>query len=457
MKRSYVIVGAGIGGLIAAWRILVGDPKASITIIERNTYPGGLLAGIEYPNGLYFDIGTHIFQETGITEVDSFIQDAVPPEDLIIFENGTGDIAGSFLNGVLQTNASFPDLRNIDDFAALSADLQKHVLGVTKVPGIDPLAKMSDVSYARFGKKITEDVVYGIQENLFKTPVAELAGFSLLLSGISRVISGDKENWIENSGSEVYRSIFGFPEQLELPAEFRHGRKSFYSRKAGSRRFIDGIVTNLSKQGVQFLFNCNIELFDLNDLTFDLSIKNQTTQIKADKVIFSNGVMGAAKVCGTDISSVSLDRPLAHTIYNLQLAERTSSPVSYFYGMDKSVDFYRVTNYRTFSGNNSDRRISIEILGTIENDNLLEDLLNQLHRIGFIKSKAIDFSEVEKLPTGFPSPTVKNMNGLVDIANILYKTLPNSVTVTGLGSQHGLFFQNDIIKDVYNRTDILLA
>ena len=86
MKRSYVIVGAGIGGLIAAWRILVGDPKASITIIERNTYPGGLLAGIEYPNGLYFDIGTHIFQETGITEVDSFIQDAVPPEDLIIFE-----------------------------------------------------------------------------------------------------------------------------------------------------------------------------------------------------------------------------------------------------------------------------------------------------------------------------------------------------------------------------------
>ena len=89
--------------------------------------------------------------------------------------------------------------------------------------------------------------------------------------------------------------------------------------------------------------------------------------------------------------------------------------------------------------------------------NLLEDLLNQLHRIGFIKSKAIDFSEMVKLPTGFPSPTVRNMNGLVDIANILYKTLPNSVTVTGLGSRPGLFFQNDIIKDVYNRTDILLA
>jgi len=457
MKRSYVIVGAGIGGLIAAWRILVGDSKASITIIERNTYPGGLLAGIEYPNGLYFDIGTHIFQETGFIEIDSFIQNAIPQEDLLVFENGSGDIAGSYLNGVLQANASFPDLRNTDDFAVLREDLQKHVLGVSTVPPIDPLAKMSDVSYSRFGRRVTEDVISGIQESLFKTPAADLAGFSLLLSGISRVISSDKENWIENSDNEVYRSIYGFPEQLELPAEFRHGRKSFYSRKSGSRSFIDGIVADLKKHGVQFLFNCNIESFDLNELSFGLSIESQITRIKADKLIFSNGVIGAAKVCGTDISSVSLDRPLAHTIYNLQLGDLTTSPVSYFYGMDKSVDFYRVTNYRTFSGDDSDRRISIEILGTIQNDNLLEDLLKQLQKMEFIKSNSIDFSEVVRLPTGFPTPTVKNMRGLVDIANILYKTLPNSVTVTGLGSQPGLFFQNEIIKDVFNRTDSLLA
>jgi oxygen-dependent protoporphyrinogen oxidase len=457
MKRTYVIVGSGIGGLISAWRILSVDNTAAITIIERSSQPGGLLSGIVYPNGLYFDIGTHIFQETGLNEMDSYIQGAIAPEELIVFENGTGDIAGSYLNGVLQTNASFPDLRNNNDFAVLSAELRKHLLGVSNLPTIDPLAKMSDVSYARFGKRITEDVVYGIQENLFKTPASELAGFSLLLSGISRVICGDKENWLENSVNDVYRSIYGFPEQLELPAKFRHSRKSFYSRVAGSRRFIDGIVDDLRERGVQFLFNCNIESFDPNELTFDLSIENQNVRIKADKVIFSNGVIGAAKVCGIDISSVSLDRPLAHTIYNLQLEERTSSPVSYFYGMDKSVDFYRVTNYRTFSGNDSDRRISIEILGTIQNDNLLEDLLKQLQKMEFIKSKAIDFSEVVRLPTGFPTPTVKNMRGLVDIANILCKTLPNSVTVTGLGSQPGLFFQNEIIKDVYNRTDSLLA
>jgi protoporphyrinogen oxidase len=455
MKRSYVIVGAGIGGLIAAWRISVRDSEASITIIERNTYPGGLLAGIEYPNGLYFDIGTHIFQETGVNEIDSFIQGSVPEDDLLVFENGTGDIAGSYFNGTFQTNASFPDLRNTDGFPMFSADLQKHLLSMSNVAPIDPLAKMLDVAYSRFGRRVTDDVVSGIQESLFKTPAAELAGFSLLLSGISRVICSDKESWIENSENEGYRSIYGFPEQLDLPAKFRHGRQSFYSRKAGSRSFIDGIVAVLKKQGVQFLFNCNIESFDINELSFKLSIESQNTRIKADKVIFSNGVIGAAKVCGTDIS-VSLDRPLAHTIYNLQLAEVTNSHVSYFYGMDKSVDFYRVTNYRTFSGNDSDRRISIEILGTIQNDNLLEDLLKQLYKIGFIKSNAIDFSEVVKLPSGFPSPTVNNMRGLVDIANILYKTLPNSVTVTGLGSRPGLFFQNDIIKDVYNRKDILL-
>jgi len=68
MKRTYVIVGSGIGGLISAWRILSVDNTAAITIIERSSQPGGLLSGIVYPNGLYFDIGTHIFQETGLNE-----------------------------------------------------------------------------------------------------------------------------------------------------------------------------------------------------------------------------------------------------------------------------------------------------------------------------------------------------------------------------------------------------
>ena len=83
---KYAVIGAGITGLMAAKAILDKDSDAHVTIIERDQVVGGLLAGIEYSEQeLYFDLGTHIFQETGIDEIDNNLLSAIPPKDLIHF------------------------------------------------------------------------------------------------------------------------------------------------------------------------------------------------------------------------------------------------------------------------------------------------------------------------------------------------------------------------------------
>ena len=103
---KYLVVGGGLSGLVAAHAILDSNLSGNITIIEKSSSLGGLLAGKMYPKqNLYFDIGTHIFQETGQSEIDKFLLNAVTPKDLIHFPVGKGDLAGVVVKGKLQNNS----------------------------------------------------------------------------------------------------------------------------------------------------------------------------------------------------------------------------------------------------------------------------------------------------------------------------------------------------------------
>jgi len=55
-----VIIGAGPGGLGTAWR-LAELGFTDFLVLERNSYPGGLAASFQTPEGFIFDIGGHVF------------------------------------------------------------------------------------------------------------------------------------------------------------------------------------------------------------------------------------------------------------------------------------------------------------------------------------------------------------------------------------------------------------
>ena len=100
---KYVIVGGGITGLLSAKIIRDRHPKAKITVLEKENFLGGLLSGIKYKeNDLYFDTGTHIFQETGNAIIDDILKSSIGADYLIHYPVGKGDIAGLFINGNLR-------------------------------------------------------------------------------------------------------------------------------------------------------------------------------------------------------------------------------------------------------------------------------------------------------------------------------------------------------------------
>ena len=129
------------------------------------------------------------------------------------------------------------------------------------------------------------------------------------------------------------------------------------------------------------------------------------------------------------------------------------SDLCYLYGFDRGCDWYRLTNYRAITRDPNDRRLTIKVLGRLEIDQRLlpTHILKRLCHFGFLDSDAIQFSDVLKLSSGFPSPTTQNMDALAALGKYLEADLPEGILLGGIGLSNGLFFQNEVVKHLYDR------
>jgi len=449
-----VVIGGGIVGMIAALSLKKKFPKEDVMLVEKSGSLGGLLNGTTYEkNDLYFDLGTHIFQETGKKELDELLIGSIPKEDLIFYDINSGDYAGGVFFNKFQQNSHFPDLRNFTD-NTFRKEIDHHISELTEVPVIDRLSPLMDVSSKRFGKKFSNEFIAPIMENMFEHKRDDLSAFALELTGFVRVVLDDFEIWKDKIESPIYKAIAGIPDQRLLSSDLHHGRRSFYSKKNGSKSLVDGLEKKLIEEGINIQKNSEIKILDKESLSLAFTDKfGDSKNFNASKIVIATGVIGASFLLDFNIENFPLDKPLPHSIINIELQNITNSDLCYFYGFDQSTDWYRITNYRGFSSNNNDRRISIELLGNAANnsDNYDSVILNQLRDLEFITSEAINFVDYVKLPTGYPSPTVNNMQNLCKIGQELSKDLPDNIILGGIGSSEAKFFQNEVVEDLFER------
>lgn len=436
------------------------NPEAQITLLERSPQMGGLLNGIEYPDqGLYFDLGTHIFQETGNAEYDSILLNAVPAQDLLHFPVGCGDLSGSVFCGRLQETIHFPDIRRHPDASALIACVREHIRGLSHLSELDRSASLLETAAAKFGWTFAQKVLGPILEHLFCTPADKLSGFAMQLPGLTRVVVDNYEDWLRAVSNGLYRSVVAVPDQRRLPAAMRHTRQSFYSRSLGSRAFVDGIVWRLFNAGVHLVNDVHVERLDMQCSLIEYQAAGRTHTLSYDSLVMATGAIGAAHLLKLDLSSYQFERPLPHWLIHLRLAESCPSDLCYMYGLDSTCEWYRVTNYRAFSGADADRRLTVEILGRngIDNEAWPRKVVEHLAALGLLRSAAYDFSAVMRLPVGFPSPTRSNIISLINLGKKINEVFPPNAALCGIGANGGLFFQNEVALDAYWRAHRLVS
>lgn len=456
---NVVVIGGGIAGLMAAIGAQKANPGAKITLLERSSQWGGLLAGKSYDEErLYFDVGTHIFQETGDSEYDAILLDSVPEKELLHFPIGLGDVSGAVFDGRLQTNTSAPDIRRRKDKEQLIADLRQHVAGLEQAPPLKRERPLLEAASLRFGKLYAETVIGPVLSHAFGLPMDKLAAFSLELAGVSRVVIDEHQDWLRSARNESYRSIAAIPDQRNLPEEFRHSRRSFYSKTHGSKAFIDGLVQRLAN-GNDLLLSAQVEKVNLPENEIHYQISGAKHVIHYDRLILAAGAIGAAHLLGIDLADFSFDRPMPHRLMHLRLVRECPSDLCYLYGLDRSCKWYRVTNYKAFSGREEDRRLTIELVGQRKSDEepTPSAVTSHLAEIGLLDSADFTFCDTERLPAGFPSPTRDNVASLINLNNRVTERLPGNATLCGIGSGKGLFFQNEVGPDAFRKARELTA
>jgi oxygen-dependent protoporphyrinogen oxidase len=198
---------------------------------------------------------------------------------------------------------------------------------------------------------------------------------------------------------------------------------------------------------------------DLQGSLIEYQAAGRTHALRYDSLVVATGAIGAAHLLKLDLSDYRFDRPLTHRLIHLRLVESCPSDLCYLYGLDTACDWYRVTNYRAFSGDDMDRRLTVEVLGRegIDNEAWPRKVAEHLASLGLLRSPAYDFSAVMRLPAGFPSPTQSNIVSLMSLGKKAAEFLPPNAVLCGIGANGGLFFQNEVALDAYWRAHRLVS
>ncbi|MBJ7263294.1 MAG: hypothetical protein JHC61_05950 [Burkholderiaceae bacterium] len=238
-----------------------------------------------------------------------------------------------------------------------------------------------------------------------------------------------------------------------MPDALVNPLRRFYARHRGTRSFVDGLRQQLEAAGAKLLTGTVLESCDIHTRRAHWRTPDGCAhEVPFDRLVFATGPMGAARLCGIDPMSYGFERPLEHRIVNIALDAPTRSDLSYFYALDPEDAYFRVTNYRSFSGDADDTRLSIEVLSDPGADvPPVDRILTRLRAIGFLDRQRPIFTAVETLAAGFPLPTTNNMQAMARINADLLAVCPPHVQICGVGSGDGNFFQTEVLVDVYRR------
>ncbi|WP_221048113.1 NAD(P)-binding protein [Methylogaea oryzae] len=465
MSKAVVVAGGGLAGLFAALFMRLKYPAARILVVERSSRLGGLYATFDYGDNGHFDCGMHWITETGISAVDEMFFELLPFDQWHCLSGERRDLSGLFFKGRLQKHTQYPDLRAFDEseYRAYVADFFFN-LQHQKSPTTNTLF---DYANNRFGALIAERVIAPIAEKVHGFAVSELAVMARRLPLLDRVTMFDEETFSGLIDAPLLRNRLAFPEQRRLPLKYSSGIRSYYPKQYGISRIIDALLVRLRNLNIELLTSSQIsQLKRENRRVSHVVIESNTATETVDNVealVWTAGSMPLSALLGMPL--VGLPKPRRKTvIVSMLLKEPPQMGDLYcFFCADSPYSTYRITNFAAFCPDSvraTGYPICVELLVDTGIERSADDLAEQAKReilaFGLVSSPDdICFARAEILQAGFPGMScavieevdrVRNAIVELDIANLVHG---------GILSEPDLFFQPEVIADLYRKLDRL--
>lgn len=457
---SNVIVGSGISGLIAG--LLLSKKGKKVIIVEKDQHVGGLLKSFNYGDFGFFDYGMHNFLETGIPEIDQSILNLFPLEDWNILEGKKRDIAGAYFNGKIQFNSPYIDIRHFD--AKYLSNLWKH-FEQSEINEHEPAKNAEEYIKERFGSELSELTTHIALKKIFQTSPKNLDVAAIHLTPLSRLVISDEDQTLQSYRSEFLRERIAFPEQRNLPLELSSGRRGFYPKQFGIFRVAHALEKEIISNGGTILTSSSIKNISISQNKIDKITIDNKGGIKeiedVNSLIWTANIFSLGNVLDYSFKGYKYDQPLKTYVINLLVDTKPKlGDLYYFFCYEQGFKTFRLTNYSAYCSNairDGLYPLSLELLIDPSEDMSLTEIkktaFKELKHFNILEENtSIKFSRAEKLSSGIPMLTINNTISLKSVRNRIKKDQINNLIIAGVSPDENIFFQTEVLKDIYNKT-----
>jgi protoporphyrinogen oxidase len=465
-EKPIIISGSGLSSLILARmvRTLLKE-SAPILIVEQAEEIGGQFRSFNYGQHGVFDHGMHIYYECCIPHVDTLFTGIFGDDDWEVLVGNRKDIAGLFVNGSLQLDTPYVDLRKSDpDFLRRCiSELLLHVqssMSSERFPG----RSAYDVTRRQFGEFITDHVFVPIFDKLYQRHPRTLDELATHLTAVNRVALFDSKMALELMNSEPLRSRICYPDQLNMPDLRASSQRGFYPKQYGMFRAIDRLREILEHEDTHFITSSRItELITQGRRIASATIRaasGKETKVDVDRLYWTSGNPPLATLLGIDLSDLPFDRNNKETYYVNFLFEESPAmgELYYFYAFERDCRTFRVTNYTNYCPAAALSRgypVCVELWvrsgDPTDHDEIVNVAREELVKFGVVQEGAIEkFSRVEKASAGgFPLPSIVNVSFLETARDRIAERLYDNLQMFGVYSSNKTFFIKDVLTDAY--------
>lgn len=433
MNKHVVIVGASIGGLIAAAALRCRG--INVTIFEKGSTVGGLYGKVDTPFGKQ-ELGMHVLYLTAAHY--QHLVEIFGEHKLKVWHGYKVDIGGAFNFGKPFFNSIYPDVRDLPQQSVILEQL------VTNAESSNaPYKNASESATRKFGSTAADTVVLPILKKLWQTNTSLLtAGALHCFYDLRRIVACDKVEADQLKQDPAIDQVLGNPEQRQPAGEVFNGRMAArFTNNCGD--LSAAVESWLHAQDINIHFNTSVTIDN-----GQLILHNTALAKQFDACIIASPLPALIPdACGRiELRELS--------IYYFQLAEVITAhfPAYYLLCHDANLRSSRIVNYSAYHDEQDPQGtcvIAVEVLHIAGAAPTEQEIATEL-------SSVLPFALIlasYKLPNTMPVPVPSLANAAVldEYTEQLQKNNGDMpVYFSGMRTDQGLFFSHHTIGNAYD-------
>ena len=465
---DYLVVGAGVPGLISAKYLKLKNRKSRIAIVDFSDEVGGLYKSEFITDfNVWVDFGMHIYYESGIEDFDLIIKEVLSTEKWNVLSGNKKDIAGIFWRGELIKSHPYPDLRN--------ESIQKKTIYITSLILKAILSKFSrntsenakDYAKRHFGSAIYEEVIKPILEKLYVSNPKDLNSVSLISPELRRVAITNEWFTKKLSFFKSLRSRLAYPSQLSMPFERDRIQSGYYPKESGfGHQVLTPLSNELHNLGIDLFLNSRVSSVLKVDKNLEVKIDTMSNEktLSIEKIIWTASILPLIQILSLPIKKSTQIMSYKKKMFFVALlkGENVIGPLYYFYVYDKNFSTFRVTNYKEYTnfGNLEFDQYLLGIEFWVDADkqknNFIETITEELYNLEILKnSQIIKICQMSDMPQP-PEPTNNNVNLIRKIQEAVSHTIfRENLVLSGPFLEGNDFFLQDILRTLKHQLDLI--